>query len=224
MRFPFQKKPTQISCQLDNGVFSTPGTLTLTKKLLSFEPSSKADLDAGVNAVNIFLKDIKSTSLGMHQRKLTINLKPTIITFAGNGMTELQLMLKTSRPEMRATRIKDKRTSYRLSLGGKYNATLGVARLANTHISAKVLDISTTGCSILTMGRLRVGDYLNVGVTLNGNSDTEVFGRCVRLNKANTTENMVGIQFLSVRHTASKELSDFIMRRQRDGKTATEAA
>jgi hypothetical protein len=224
MRLPFKKKPTQTPCQLDNGVFSTPGTLTLTKKLLSFEPSDKVDVDAGVSAVNIPLKNITGSSLGMHQRKLTIRSGRREVAFSGPGMTLLQRQLKTILPKMRATKVKDKRASFRLDLGGRYEATVGIARLADTSVEAKVLDLSTTGCSILTGANLRVGDYVNVEVLLHDNTKTTVFGRCVRLNRANPTENMVGVKFLSVRRTTTQELSDFIMKRQRERRSTIEAA
>ena len=225
MRLPFQKKPLQISCKLGKGVFVTPGTLTLTKRSLTFEPANQVDIDAGVGAVNILLKDITSTLLGMYQLKLTISTKLQDMTFTGSAMPSFQRQLKTVQPQMRATRVKDKRGSFRLDLAGRFDATIGMAQLDNSSIGAKVVDLSTTGCSILTNADLRVGDYLNVGVTLDASAKTTtVFGRCVRLNRANTTQNMVGVQFISVRSATSRELNSFIMRRQRDRGSTTEAA
>ena len=224
MRLPFQKKPLQTSCRLDNGVFSTPGTLALTKKSLSFQPSSKEDIDAGACNVEILLSNISRTSLGMHKQKLIINTDKAFWTFSGSAMASFQKQLKTLQPNMRATRVKDKRSSFRLNLAGKQEATVGIARLATNGLHAKVVDLSTTGCSILTSASLRVGDYLNVGVNLDDSAETTVFGRCVRLNRANTTQNIVSVQFISVHRATFKVLNDFILRQQRDAGSTIEAA
>jgi|GEM_PF-3967540 len=224
MRKLFQKKSSQIPCKLENGVFATPGKLTVTKKLLSFQPSNNADIDAGVGEVNIWLRNITNTSIGVCQQKLTIRALGHTVTFSGYGMTNVQQELKTANPEMKATRIRDNRDAYRLELTGKHEASLAISRLDSSEVDAQMVDLSTTGCAMLTGAKMRVGDYINLDVMLDGSTSTEVFGRCVRLIKANPSQNLIGVKFVSLANSTSRQLKAFIMKHQPEHLTTIEAA